>query len=92
MEEKRKYRRIKLTGNVDLKGLKKVPGIDASVNGICVVLDKKMETGEVSEMEFTFPNMPNKCIVNAKVVWQKKTDEGYQTGFEFEKFHLTMKV
>jgi len=90
--EKRKYRRFKLPDNVKIKGLTDAAGIDVSVKGACVVLDHMLKTGEIVEMEFKFPDIPNKCICQAKVMWQKKTDKGYNTGFEFKKFHLTIKA
>jgi len=94
MQEKRRYPRIRMIEKVyvkDPKGVKKTQDIDLSVNGIGIIIDKKLNVGDIVELEFKFPDIPNKCKVKAKVVWQKKVKEGYNTGLEFEQLHLTVK-
>jgi len=91
MKNKREYTRIRMTDNIKAKGLDTAKGVDVSVNGIGIITDKKLKLGDIVELEFSFPNMHTKSIAQAKVVWQRKVKEGYHTGLEFEKLHLTIR-
>ncbi|MBN1897134.1 MAG: PilZ domain-containing protein [Spirochaetes bacterium] len=92
MKERRKYFRMRMKGLVDIKGSEKAGSVDVSTNGICLLLNKKMNRGDTVQIEFNFPDMPNKSTAKAKVRWQKKVKNGYYTGLEFDTFHLTIKT
>ncbi|MBN1898721.1 MAG: PilZ domain-containing protein [Spirochaetes bacterium] len=91
MDERRKYERLNLSGKVKTTDIDVTKGINVSVGGIRIILDKEMALGEKMEIEFLIPGNPNKFIANGIVVWQKQIDEGYDTGLEFQNIKVIRK-
>ncbi|MBU1078601.1 MAG: PilZ domain-containing protein [Spirochaetes bacterium] len=85
MDERRKTERIKIDKPVKSETHSIIKGIDVSTGGIKVIMNNKMEIGEMVQMHFHIPQIGNKFNVEAKVVWQKKTENGYAIGLEFKK-------
>ena len=48
-----------------------------------MVMEQELDLGEVIDVSFHLQVTSRKFVARAKVVWQKPSKEGYQTGLEF---------
>ncbi len=81
--DKPKHERLDITGSINVKDLKVIKGKNVSLGGICVIIENETDINEVIEVEFNLPGNLNKFSAQAKVVWQEKSDKGYNTGLKF---------
>ncbi len=81
--DRRRYARLNETEGVSSPRSKTIKGRNISLGGICLVLENKLGLGEVIDVNFHLPASTTRFRARAKVVWQDRAKEGYQTGLEF---------
>ena len=55
-----------------------------SEGGLCLILDKELPVGTMLEVKFELPGKdPVPIETFVKIMWQKKSEEGYLTGVKF---------
>ena len=87
-KERRKHPRKAVVTNIEYKVM--VPSGDRartqniSEGGICLMLNKAFTEGTILEVKHDLPGESKPAVQLVKVVWQKRTDEGYLTGVKFE--------
>jgi Tfp pilus assembly protein PilZ len=82
-EDKRNHARLNITDGVNSKFLQPIEGKNVSLGGICIQVEKSMKINDVIDVEFHLPGSSNKFAVQAKVIWQDKSNGEYLTGLEF---------
>jgi hypothetical protein len=57
---------------------------DISEGGLCLLLKKEFPIGTILEVKYELQAPSPKPIESiVKIIWQKKTDKGFQTGVQF---------
>jgi hypothetical protein len=87
-EDKRKHPRKEISAKMSYRELK--PSVeegiiqDVSEGGLCLMLTKGLSPGTVLKVKHELPgeySLPKEAFV--KVIWQKKTHQGFLTGVKF---------
>jgi len=91
--EKRKYERYEIPGDVKSTNIQILKGMNVSLSGIRVLVDRKLNPDHVIDMTFSMPGITNIFTAEAKVVWQKEseTQNQFDTGFVFNKIKVDKK-
>ena len=93
MNENRKFKRKKITINVDCDISKDQKWLDTSTSdisagGMCLVTRKALAVGFQLTMKFLIPDTDRAIIVDGKVIWHEKflkknNAENYYNGIQF---------
>ena len=86
--ERRKHERKEVITNLSYRVVTPVAGEGLTKNisegGLCVILDKEIVMGTLLELRFELPGKEDNPVETfAKVIWQKKIEEGFLTGVRF---------
>lgn len=58
---------------------------DISPLGVGFISDKEFEKDSMIQIDFLLPDFRSLCDISGRIVWcSKKSEEGYQTGVEFQ--------
>lgn len=101
MREKRSYSRLNIPMEIvcifhenkedKLYGV----GQDISLNGVRILIDRKLNVGTVLELEVTTTSFTEPIIVLAEIVWQqaknRENSNHYETGLKFTKINIQNK-
>lgn len=93
MNDKRQYKRKKITINVDYDISREQKWLDStasdiSAGGMCLVSRKPMKVDSSMKLKFIIPDSDTPIFVSGKVVWNEKflkknNDEYFYNGVEF---------
>jgi len=88
--ENRRYERYDISGAVHSKSVTILKGINVSLSGIRILMDRKLDSDHVIDMTFSMPGITNIFAAEAKVVWQKQVDvkSKFDTGLVFNKINV----
>jgi len=88
--ENRRYERYEVSGAVQSKSVNIIRGINVSLSGIRILMDKKLDNNHVIDMTFSMPGITNIFAAEAKVVWQKPlgVENKFDTGLVFNKINV----
>lgn len=90
MNNKRVHERLELDSDVRSDNCRVIMPVDVSLGGIQVLLDLPMKTGDVIDMKFFLPMNPHGFDAKARVIWQKKVEKGFLTGFCFDRIKTVL--
>ncbi|MCJ7773591.1 MAG: PilZ domain-containing protein [Desulfobacterales bacterium] len=92
-KENRRYERYEISGAVQSKNVNIIKGINVSLSGIRLLMDRKLDNNHVIDMTFSIPGITNIFAAEAKVVWQKQlqVENKFDTGFVFNKINVDKK-
>lgn len=92
-KENRKYERYRISGAVQSKNVTVIKGINVSLSGIRLLMDRRLDANHVIDMTFSMPGITNIFAAEAKVVWQKQlqVENKFDTGLVFNKINVDKK-